>query len=295
MPTDIRFKPMLATEADVAQLKFPLFASPKLDGIRASVVGGRLLTRTLKEVPNRYVYGFLSQPIYDGWDGELIIGPPNAKDVYRNTVSGVMSREGVPDFTWYVFDHWGEPTHPWTQRHTRVDRGGRIIKLDQHEVRRLDELEELEARVLEEGYEGLILRDPNAPYKFGRSTAKEGYLLKLKRFQDSEAEVLDVIEEMFNGNEAMADNLGRTKRSSAKAGKTGKGRMGALRVRDLKTGVEFELGTGFSSEDKDWWWYEWHETDSKPKHIVKYKFFPVGVKDKPRHPVYLGLRDRRDL
>jgi DNA ligase-1 len=95
---------------------------------------------------------------------------------------------------------------------------------------------------------------------------------------------------MHNGNEATTNELGRTKRSSHKGNKSGKGRMGALRVKDIHTGVEFELGTGFTDADKEWWW-----DDSKLGLTVKYKFFPVGVKDKPRHPVYLGLRSPIDL
>jgi hypothetical protein len=73
-----------------------------------------------------------------------------------------------------------------------------------------------------------MLRDPNGPYKFGRSTRKEGYLLKLKRFCDSEAEVIGVVELMHNGNEAKTNALGRTERSTRKAGKTGMGVLGAL-------------------------------------------------------------------
>lgn len=33
-------------------------------------------------------------------------------------------------------------------------------------------------------YEGVILRDPNTMYKHGRSTAKEGGLIKEKRLND---------------------------------------------------------------------------------------------------------------
>ncbi len=248
------FKPMLATDADVAQLKFPLFASPKLDGIRASVVGGKLLTRTLKEVPNRHVFSMLSKKYLEGLDGELIIGDPWAHDVYRTTVSGVMSRDGEPKLTYYVFDMHDYPGVFATRLdYLRDFVGGlsaSVIRVHQQvHIGTLDFLLEYEAQCLTEGYEGLILRSGMSPYKHGRSTVKEGYMLKLKRFQDGEAKVLDVIEEMHNGNEATTDNLGRTKRSSAKAGKTGKGRMGALSVRDLKTGVEFELGTGFTDHD----------------------------------------------
>lgn len=141
----------------------------------------------------------------------------------------------------------------------------------------------------------MILRSHNGAYKHGRSTVREGGLLKLKRFLDSEAEVLEVIEEQFNGNEAQRDNLGRTKRSSAKAGKVGKGRAGALRVRDVRTHVEFEVGTGLTDTDKAEWWAWWELGSRRRPRYVKYKFFPVGMQERPRHPVFVSMRDARDL
>lgn len=292
------FKPMLASEADLTKLQFPLYASPKLDGIRASVVGGKLLTRSLKEVPNRHIFGALSDRRFDGLDGELIVGDKCASDVYRNTVSYVMSRDGAPLADYWVFDLHDVPsgfegryTELRAQHPALSASGVRIQLLPQTLVRSHDELMEYEADVVvSQGYEGVILRGMHSPYKYGRSTAREGYLLKLKRFLDSEAEVIEVIEEMHNGNEATTNELGRTKRSSHQAGKTGKGRAGALLVRDVNTAVEFQIGTGMNDSDKDWWWQH-----GKPGALVKYKYFPVGVKDRPRHPVYLGIRDTHDL
>ena len=48
------FKPMLAFSKlpDFRMLKFPLYVSPKLDGIRASMQGGRLVSRSLKPIAN---------------------------------------------------------------------------------------------------------------------------------------------------------------------------------------------------------------------------------------------------
>ena len=43
---------------------------------------------------------------------------------------------------------------------------------------------------LNAGYEGLMLRDPNGIYKFGRSSVKENILLKVKEFMDDEAEII---------------------------------------------------------------------------------------------------------
>lgn len=281
------FKPMLAVAADLKALVFPLLASPKLDGVRASVVGGRLLSRTLKPIPNQHIAKTLGLESFEGFDGELIAGEPYAEDVYRRTVSAVMGHDSAPRFTYWVFD-MHDMFGRFTDRHKELVRrvanfsNWPISVLEQRPINNLDELLDYEDSVVGQGFEGLILRAPGAPYKFGRSTMNEGYLLKLKRFEDSEAVVLGVQEEMFNGNDAEKNELGRTKRSTAKAGLSGKGTMGALIVRDVKTGVEFNIGTGFTASDRAATW--------TPGDIVKYKFFPIGVKDKPRHPVFLGLR-----
>lgn len=289
------FRPMLACEADLTNLSFPVFASPKLDGIRASVVGGKLLTRSLKEVPNRVVFDYFSKTALEGLDGELIVGDPTAADVYRNTVSGIMSRDGNPEFTYYAFDIHNAKTE-FSRRlemlYESFDGLTVVQILPQVLISNADDLLSYEAYIVNSGYEGVILRAPSSPYKYGRSTAREGYLLKLKRFEDSEALVLEVIEEMHNGNEAKTNALGRTERSSHKDNKIGKGRMGALLVRDLKTGVEFQIGTGFNDSDRAWWWEQRH---APMPPVVKYKFFPVGVKTKPRHPVFIGLRDPKDM
>lgn len=289
------FKPTLACEADLEKLSFPLYVSPKLDGIRCSVVNGLPLTRTLKAVPNVLVHKDLAHPECSGLDGELIVGPAEASDVYRVTVSGIMGRDKKPDYTYHVFDlhnERGSWAHRFQLLQKKLEQLNKTnIKLLQHtRVDRIEDLLQLEEHTVLQGFEGLILRSPDAPYKYGRSTAREGYLMKLKRFKDSEAAVIEVIEEMHNANEAQTNELGRTQRSSHKANKIGKGRMGALRVRDLHSGVEFELGTGFTDIDREWWWRA-----SAPHPIVKYKFFPIGVKDKPRHPVFLGLRHLADI
>lgn len=298
------FKPMLASPADLDNLTFPRFGSPKIDGIRASNVDGRLLSRTLKEIPNRHVYNMFNQNKFKWLDGELIAGDPTSPTCYRDTVSVVMSDDKpADDVTWHVFDYWADPTLAYASRltllkckleelnHPHIKLVPHVLLAAREEVDEQDGLDAYEAAQVALGYEGIMINDPAAPYKFGRATTKGGELLKVKRFLDSEAEVIGVEEEMFNGNDAETNELGRTKRSTAKAGLVGKDSMGALIVRDLKTKVEFNIGTGFTAADRVWWW-DWFlkQNVKTPKPIVKYKYFPVGVKDKPRHPVYLGLR-----
>jgi DNA ligase-1 len=290
------FKPMLASPANLDALTYPVYASPKLDGIRAAVVGGKLLSRSLKEIPSRFIFDMLSKPMYEGLDGELIVGAPTDKDVYRNTISGVMATDKTPDFTWFVFDQWDHPGFRGERLLAAVaaacmPSNEHVAYLHHELLRSRAEVDLYEAEQVTLGYEGIMLSSTDGKYKFGRATTKGGELLKVKRFEDSEAEVIGVEEEMFNGNDAETNELGRTKRSSAKAGKVGKRTMGALIVRDVKSGVEFNIGTGFTAADRSNWWH-WFETQTvnTPKPIVKYKHFPVGTKDKPRHPVFLGMR-----
>lgn len=287
------FKPMLASPADLKALKFPRMVSPKLDGIRALARNG-LYSRSLKSIPNCYIRDCLRGSDYEGMDGELTVGSVTAHDVYRQSVSAVMSIDGRPAFTYWVFDLHNRPDLGFHARHEmlrqRCDklRASSPVSLLPHAfVKDLEELLGYEAKWIDQGFEGIMIRDPNGRYKYGRSSTREQILLKLKRFEDSEAEIIGVVEEMFNGNAAETNELGRTKRSTAKAGLIGKGTMGALTVRDLKHGWVFNIGTGFTAADRAALW--------KLGTLVKYKYFPVGMKDVPRHPVYLGLRDPRDL
>ena len=156
----------------------------------------------------------------------------------------------------------------------------------------MKELQAYEQYCLNLGYEGVILRDPNSMYKHGRSTAKEGGLLKVKRFEDGEAGILAVEEQMHNGNEATTNELGRTQRSSHKENKVPMGKLGALVCKDLVTGIQFSIGTGFTDKlRKDMWAHR----DTLIGATVKYKSFKIGVKDAPRHPVFLGMRDVDDM
>lgn len=286
------FKPMLAGEADLEKLKFPLLASAKLDGIRAVVIDGKLMSRSLKPIPNEYVQGLFGD--LDAADGELIVGEPTDKACFRNTTTGVMTIAGTPDVSFYLFDHIRFPTKRYTDRHNLLQydaiRYPHVKVLPQHVVTCMESLLKLEEDYLNLGYEGLILRDPHAQYKFGRSTTREGILLKLKRFVDAEAEVIGFEERMHNGNEATVNELGRTKRSSHAANKTGRGDLGAILVRFGE--VEFSIGTGFTDDERN---TVWNARDQYLGRLAKFKYFPVGVKTAPRHPVFLGWRDKIDV
>lgn len=293
----VKFKPMLASawEAELEKLSYPIMASPKIDGIRAVVLGGRLLSRKLLPIPNGHVRDLLEKPELEGLDGELIVG-----DGFSSTTSGIMSREGRPAFTWCVFD-WHGPGIGFRDRlaavEQRVRRAGlSCVQLVPHvTLQTHEELAEYEAGCLAAGFEGVMLRDPAGPYKHGRSTAREGWLLKLKRFSDAEARIVGFEEQMHNGNEAQVDELGRTKRSSAKAGKVGVGRLGKFVVVGINgrwEGVEFRCSGRITDAERARWWAEREQLVGK---VIKFKWQDHGSIDAPRSPIFLGFRDLSDL
>lgn len=295
------FRPLLAATVDLNKVKFPCYVSPKLDGIRVLGMNGKAMTRSLKEVPNRFIQSVFASGIYDGLDGEIIVGPANAPDVYRVTNSAVMSRDGDPDFTYHVFDRWDLQYITFATRYKNLEvlccppkvvGLNRVGLVPQVKVHDLAGLLEVEAQWLEAGYEGVMGRSIDGAYKYGRATMKEGILWKLKRMSTSEAVIVGVAELERNLNEAKLNELGYTERSTAKDGMAGGGTLGALLVRDIETSVLFSIGTGFTSDERDAIWVNRRSIVGK---IITYNHFSIGNYDKPRFPSFKGFRDKRDL
>ena len=290
-------RPMLACNAptNLKTLSYPLFASTKLDGIRCLIRNGVALSRTLKPIRNHYIQSILGSSNYDGLDGELIVGSPNASDCMRKTSSGVMSIEGEPDFTYYVFDNWQRTVSPYEkclEILQRIASHPKMIVLPQFLCRNASEVETYEQFTINNGYEGIILRRPDGIYKHGRSTPKEGLLYKLKRYQQDEAIVIGYESLQHNENDAELNELGYIQRSSAQAGKVDSPLLGALIVEGGSLATTFRIGSGFTAAERE---ALWQQRDNLIGRIVSYKHFPSGSKDRPRHPIFKGFRDPDDL
>lgn len=274
------------------QLKFPLLASAKIDGIRATIRGGVVYARSNQPFPNVNVQRKFGQ--FEHFDGEFVLGSPTRHDLCRATGGVTNSKEKpVDELSLFVFDHVEDLGKSYSDRSDRLQFASlnkpSVYFHHQQFVTNLDELLAYEEDCLNDGYEGLIVRAPDALYKCGRSTAKEQALLKLKRFTDAEFPVVGFEERMHNGNEATTSALGRTKRSSAAAGKSGRGDLGALICQG--EGFTFNVGTGFSDSERA---EIWNNQTAYEGRLAKVKFFAIGMKDKPRHPVFLSWRDRID-
>ena len=291
-------KPLLAeallAEKDWDTVTYPVYATPKLDGIRALKIDGRVLSRSFKPIPNVHIRTYLESLIPDGFDGEIMI----RNSTFEKTQGDVMRIKGEPDFYYNVFDYVLDSLDkPYIDRMN--DLAVVYKSLDKTKVKALfpvkinnkDELDEFESKCLAGGYEGVMIRKPNGRYKCGRSTIKEGILLKVKRFLDDEAVVVDFEELHINNNEQTKNELGHSKRSHQQANMIPAGTLGAIVVESTKFG-RFNIGSGFSELLRK---EIWDNRDLYKGRLVTFKYQPVGIKDKPRFPVYKGFRSSDDL
>lgn len=231
--------------------------SEKLDGIRAYWDGRQLFSKNgnLFHPPAEFLRNLPDFAL----EGELWGG----RGTFPQTASTVKTQHQHPGWNKLKFAIFDAPTVPggFTQRMAQVKRwfiahpstNAYIIK--QTRVDNAQHLQQQLAAIELAGGEGLIVRQPHAPYVAGRNSA----ILKVKSYQDKEATVI-----------AHLPGHGRNS-----------GRMGALLVQ-LEDGIRFRIGSGFSDKQRE-----------RPPAIgatisfKHYGSYPSGI---PKFPSFIRVR-----
>ena len=233
--------------------------SEKFDGIRGYWTGRELVSRSgyAFATPREFTANFPSVPL----DGELWI----SRQQFAEISSIVRRQQPGPEWErvrYLIFDapeadggfeQRLDFARQWFQHHPNP-----YVAIVPHEICRdashlQDKLEAIEAL----GGEGVMLRRPQSPYTAGRSYD----LLKVKRFQDTEAVVIEHLP--GSGRHA--------------------GRLGAILV-ELPNGVRFEIGSGFSDAERD-----------NPPPIgstITFKYQGLTKSGKPRFATFLRVREK---
>ena len=309
-------KPLLAEDYVESKLVFPLGVQPKIDGVRGLTTEGHLTGRSLKKHKNKYTTAFYSIPEYAHFDGELAAHEETHPDLCRITSSAVGTIKGEPFTLWHVFDCLRKEilAAPYVERHKYLTQ---LIAYEQSQGRcmharvvpmqicnNLEELKHWHNHWLDLGYEGTIIRRLDAPHKEGRSTVLQGQLLRIKDFIHAEARVLSFEEGNANENVAQTNELGKTYRTSHQENKVPNGMIGNLQCQILED-VHYDGGLLFAAgqlatvspgnmEHKMRKHYFDHPEEIV-QHVIKFKFFPKGIKDKPRFATYTSHRSAEDM
>lgn len=286
------------------QVQYPCYGTPKLDGIRCEVVNRQALSRSFLPIANHFIRKKIEELFPDGFDGEIIVPGLEFNDIQ----SLVMTEEGEPDFKYAVFDYVKNDLNKWyVRRIDDLDYWWKYEATKEHHkygysilptlLKDQEELLAFEKQCLDQGYEGICLRIGSSPYKCNRSTLKEKYLIKFKRYKTGEAIITGFEEQMINTNEAKVGELGQTKRSKCKAGMVPSGIMGKMLVRGINgmfKDKNFKIGTG-KGLTKELRKHIWEHQEDYIGKIIVFQYQPKGTKDLPRVLSFKGFRDERDM
>ena len=281
-------------------IPYPHLASPKLDGVRGSIQGNNVLSSTLATLPNWNLQERFRQSTLCGLQGEFVMGPAYAPDVFNKTMSTVMAaNKPVEGLIFAVFDHVTEETRNLPFE-TRLESARALVKafgqsyvvmVPQREIANYEELVEFEEEMLLRGYEGVMIRCMDSPYKEGRATLREASIFKLKRLEDSEGVVVGFDTGRHNTNPQERSEEGRAKRSYAAEGLIDSDMVGALLVEFNGQQIRVAPGKFKHHERRD---MLQHPSDYIGRY-VKFTHMPHGAKDQPRMARAVGWRDPRDM
>lgn len=157
-----------------------------MDGVRAYWNGKKLLSRQGNEYPAPMY--FLEDLPNIPLDGELWMGR-GKMDILTSTLKS--KKVDWNQIKYYVFD-LPELNEPFEMRYETLQK----IKLPTHAMvvefmkcQGLNHLNDHLDSILEKGGEGIMATEPQSFYQKGRTNS----LLKIKRFDDSEVKVLEVL------------------------------------------------------------------------------------------------------
>ena len=259
---------MLAQKFSPGMNPVGMWVSEKLDGVRAIFADGKFYSRSgnVFHAPKWFVD---AMPRNIALDGELFT---KRGDFQR--VMGIVRKNTPVDDEWrhvkYMVFDLPNPTMAFEDRYESLKAIVRqastpfLVLVENTIVKSRDQLDDLHNRVLAKGGEGLMLRIPGSLYEHKRSSN----LLKLKKDDDDEAVVI--------GHE-----FGQGKNAHV---------LGKLVVRWKHATQPFHVGGGF--------------TDKQRREYKK--LFPIGTmikikhhgmtgSKKPRFPIFVGVRDPRDI
>lgn len=270
-------KPMLAKPIDkVKNVSFPAYWQPKLDGHRAIItkIDGKMIiySRQGKLIDTMdHILDYLAEHFQEGCsiDGELYLHGEMLQDI-GSLIK--RKREGSERIVFYAYDLISDMPY-----NCRLEELTDLFKcydsedapaklLDTLKVYNMEQAQHLTERIIERGYEGGILRLIDKGYEAGFRSRS---LLKIKKFDDSEHLIIDIVE----GKDRLVND------TALKV---------AVFVCETPEGQRFECMAHGDQYQKDVIWRHRHRYIGK---FLTVKHSGYTKENKPWHPVALRIRE----
>lgn len=293
----MNFKPMLLSneEVDINTLQYPIMASPKYDGVRVEVTRKGLFGRSLKPLPNlklKTYFKDLCDKLPEGvtLEGELYHYGKPCREI-AGIANSSKKETDLKGFVLLLFDYYdGDMDLMWMARQAFLELftdDEKVFIIPHQDIHNKKELLDLYDLTIDKGYEGLVLNNPKAFYKQGRVSNKMNIAYKLKPVRTDDLEIVGVLERMENTNESEINELGyKFKRNTVDAKQpTG---IAASLVCLLPNGDKTKVTLTGTEDDRREIWH------NRKYYIGKYaevKSMDYGVKDKPRFPRLIRIKE----
>lgn len=304
------FRPMLAPneKVDLNNIHYPVLASTKLDGIRCLFIDGKILSRSLKPIQNKQLcerfeplrkYSEEHDVILDG---EIFSPELTFQEITHYVMTQDLENEKLPEsLKFYAFDliKQMDLAESFESRYRNLQHFVFSLSgicpqytflwiVQQDEVHSKEEVLKLFENALNTGLEGLILRDPTSRYKCGRGTIKEGLIYKLKPWETFDAKITGVVQstEVREGAEKKTNELGHSITSKKIADRITIEKASAFYVQ--YEGKELKVTLAMTDEEKE---EVWKNKEAYIRKTIEFKAMKIGMKDLPRHPIFLRFID----
>lgn len=268
---------------NLSNLKYPVLASPKMDGFRAvfwpKKGAPQFFTRSGRVYENQKLMEHFSA--LEGVNQYVLDGELYIHGETFNNISSILRTEDIDipgNLKFIAFDCI--PLKDWDKQkcaisyeerlkllrevlNDQVADYKRVIDVATDKCNNPKEVKDLYKKYLDQGYEGLMLRNPDAEYQWKRPTLKANVIIKLKPIETYDVKIIG----FFEGEGILSGTLGGV-------------------VVDFN-GVKVRVGSGFSLDERQKIW------NNKSKYldsIIEVKGMEETQDGSLRHPIFLRLR-----
>ena len=248
---------------------YPLYLSPKLDGLRGEFYDGTFWTKTGKPIHGMREQTLILRPLRNiHLTGELLIPGLDFDD----SSGRIRSHDPCPTVVFNIFDAPGLVGKTFVQRlrwyNTKAKEiNSPLIQAVSHVLVRSEaEMERMYKFYLAMGLEGVVLKTPYHYYMQGANNDGISWeWIRRKPFQTADVLVIGKYE--GTGKHA--------------------GRLGGFNVLDLKTKTPSKVGGGFTDDQREFYWLHFEKFRNKVCEITYQRRTKNG---RYRHPNFARFR-----
>jgi|TARA_B100001996_G_scaffold375695_1_gene356001 DNA ligase-1 len=206
------FLPMLAKEwaKQKKNVEYPLYGQRKFDGLRCiakieSDGSVSLTSRNLLKFSNldhirKAIAALKNVPDDFYFDGELYADPEHlsfqeANGLIRKQTLTQGDADRQKHFKYRIYDSYNENQNaPYSDRHKELENllntmpSPYLVLTENFPLYKEEDVDKMHSQFIQEGYEGIMLRIPNSPYRVDKRALQ---LLKKKHHIDTEYEIID--------------------------------------------------------------------------------------------------------